>query len=126
MKKPVAISEQEPLFGRPPPRAPRLGEIAAIARDKAMAQVEAAADPEWSARALQALRVTAEAKPDFISDDVWEIGKLPETREGRALGAIFRVGVRNGWIRKTDRVRPSVRSHLSGKPVWKSLIWKGD
>jgi hypothetical protein len=26
---------------------------------------------------------------------------------------------------KTDRLKASVRSNLSGKPVWKSLIYKG-
>jgi hypothetical protein len=90
-----------------------------------MAAVEANAAPEWQVLALDALRRTAEARVDFISDDVWTVGALPKTRDDRALGPIFRDGIRKGWIRKTSLLRPSVRSHLSGKPVWQSLICKG-
>jgi hypothetical protein len=98
---------------------------AAKARDRAMAAVEANAEPGWQVLALNALRRTAEARAEFISDDVWTVGHLPKTRENRALGPIFRDGIRKGWIRKTHLLRPSVRSHLSGKPVWQSLIYKG-
>lgn len=53
---------------------------------------------------------------------MWTVGGLTGTREDRALGPVFQRAARKGWIVKTDRVRPSVRSHLSGKPVWRSLL----
>jgi hypothetical protein len=132
MKRRRAPVEQTTLsFARPPapppppiplhPEAFRAGK----ARDRAMAAVEANAEPGWQVVALNALRRTAEARAEFISDDVWTVGELPKTRENRALGPIFRDGIRKGWIRKTHLLRPSVRSHLSGKPVWQSLIYKG-
>jgi hypothetical protein len=127
-----ALPGQEDLFAparaaqTPPPiplhpAAFRAGK----ARDKAMAAVERAADPHWQVQALNALRVTAEAKAEFISDDVWTVSGLPKTRDDRALGPVFRDGIRKGWIEKTQLLRPSVRSHLSGKPVWRSLLYKG-
>ena len=96
---------------------------AIAARDEALERVEAGAEPDWQAAALAALEITARRLPDFISDDVWDSG-LPSTREDRALGPIFLAAARAGWIAKTDRVRPSRRSHASGKPVWRSLIYR--
>lgn len=101
---------------------PDLFSLAAAARDKALVQVEAYALPEWKERALEAVRLTAITRAEFISDDVWEVGNLDRAREDRALGPVFLQAARLGWIKKTDRVKPSVRSHLSGKPVWISLI----
>lgn len=97
---------------------------AAKARDMALARVESSADPEWADRALEAVRVTALAAPEFISDDVWATAGLEIPKNARALGPIFRKAALIGWIKKTDRMRPSVRSHLSGKPVWSSLIYR--
>jgi hypothetical protein len=93
-------------------------------RDDALDRVEAGSDPAWQAQAFAAVRKTAEVMQEFISDDVWQTG-LAAPREARALGPIFLHAVRSGWIVKTGRVRPSVRSHLSGKPVWRSLIYLG-
>lgn len=93
-------------------------------RDQALASV--AGDAVWQKQALDAIRKTCEARPDFISDDVWEVGDLDSTVEDRALGPVMRRAARNGWCERTDRTRPSVRSHLSGKPVWKSLIHVAD
>ena len=88
----------------------------------ALQLVDEHADPRWKEDALEAIRQTAETMPAFISDDVWERG-LRQTREDRALGPVFMRAKRLGWIEKTDYVRPSVRSHLSGKPVWRSLLY---
>jgi hypothetical protein len=96
---------------------------AASARDEALRQVDEHADARWKADALAAVEGLCRARKDWISDDVWETG-LESTREDRALGPILRTAARNGWCRKTDRVRPSKRSHLSGKPVWESLIYE--
>lgn len=88
----------------------------------ALCLVERHADPAWLDAAYEALLRCARARESFISDDVWEHG-LERTREDRALGAVFLRAKREGVIVKTDRVRPSVRSHLSGKPVWESRIY---
>jgi hypothetical protein len=97
--------------------------LAAAARDDAVQRVDDHADVDWKDQALDAVRRTCEQRAEFISDDIWEVGNLPSTREDRALGAVMRKAARNGWCIKTDRVRPSVRSHLSGKPVWSSLLY---
>jgi hypothetical protein len=93
-------------------------------RDKALERVDRAADADWKTWALSAVERTAVRLETFISDDVWESG-LEATREDRALGPVLLRAARFGWITKTDRVRPSRRSHGSGKPVWRSNIWKG-
>jgi hypothetical protein len=79
------------------------------------------ADRGWLRQAADALIRCALDRVEFISDDVWDYG-LERTREDRALGAVFLRAKRAGIITKTDRVRPSVRSHLAGKPVWVSNI----
>jgi hypothetical protein len=94
-------------------------------RDEALAQVDAHAAPEWKQLAYEAVRNVARRRASFISDDVWALTDLPPAREDRALGPVFRKAAHDGLIRKTDRTRPSVRSHLSGKPVWESLIYEG-
>ena len=90
---------------------------------RAIKQVEENADEAWKEEALAAVRATCEALPEFISDDVWERG-LDSTREDRALGPVLMKAKKEGWCVKTDRLRPSVRSHLSGKPVWRSLLYQ--
>lgn len=99
-----------------------LFDAAQLGREQGLQRVEQAAEPEWKDVAFEAVRTTAQRLPEFISDDVWEIGGLESTREDRALGPVFLRASRAGICVKTDRVRPSVRSHLSGKPVWRSLI----
>jgi hypothetical protein len=96
----------------------------AAARDDAMQRVDEHADPDWKTLALAAIRKTCEQRAEFHVDDVWTIGDLPRTREDRALGPQMLKAARLGWCVKTDRVRPSVRSHLSGKPVWRSRLYE--
>ena len=106
-----------------PERAMR--EAAALARDEGMTRAEVAADSNWKTEALAAINRVARSRPDFISDDVWMLSGLGQPKEARALGPLFREAARRGWIVKTARTRPSVRSNLSGKPVWKSLLFGG-
>lgn len=101
-----------------------LFDAAKTGRAEGLERVDRAADPDWKDVAYDAVVRTAEQLPEFISDDVWTVGGLESTREDRALGPVFLRASRNGIARKTDRVRPSVRSHLSGKPVWRSLIYR--
>jgi hypothetical protein len=91
---------------------------------KILDAVEDATDEQWRADALAAVRRVCLACPDFISDQIWEHG-LESTREDRALGPIMLTARKNGWCEKTNYVRPSKRRHGSGKPVWRSLIYRG-
>ncbi len=93
--------------------------------ERALRSVEANSDPTWADKALEAIRQTALRMPHFFVDDVWEMG-LPGTIEDRAIGPVMLRAARLGYCRKTDRVRPSVRSHGSGKPVWESRIYQGE
>jgi hypothetical protein len=90
----------------------------------ALRRLDTHVDRAWLEQAHAALERCAMARKDFISDDVWDFD-LPRTQEDRALGPVFLRAKRAGIITKTDRVRPSVRSHLSGKPVWISNIYGG-
>jgi hypothetical protein len=90
---------------------------------QAIADVDAGTDAEWRAAALAVVRTVCLEREEFISDDIWKTG-LDSTREDRALGPVMLKARRLGWCEKTGRVQPSVRSHLSGKPVWRSLLGK--
>jgi len=98
--------------------------LALRAGQDAIRAVSEAADPAWCIAALEAVRLTCVRHREFISDDVWDSG-LDSTREDRALGPIMLEAKRLGYCCKTDRTRPSRRSHGSGKPIWVSLIWEG-
>ena len=95
-------------------------------RDEAMQRVDQAADADWKALADEAIRLTCLTRPEFHIDDVWVVGNLPATREDRALGPRMRAAAKAGLCVRTDRVKPSVRSHGSPKPVWRSLIFFGE
>jgi hypothetical protein len=93
---------------------------------EAIERADRAATAAWKREAFNAVLRTALRLPDFISDDVWETEpRLDEPREARALGPVMLRVARAGYIRKTDRMRPSIHSHLSGKPVWESLVTDG-
>lgn len=90
---------------------------------RAITQVEENADDGWKDQALAAVEKVCRSRYDFISDDIWELGELDSTREDRALGPVLIKAKKLNLCVKTDRVRPSKRSHLSGKPVWRSLLY---
>ena len=115
---------QPTLFDVPadPERRRQEMDAARIATKEALRKVEEHADPTWKDDALEAVRTTCLSLSEFISDDVWSVGDLRRTREDRALGPVMMRAKKEGWCVKTDRFRPSVRSHLSGKPVWRSLL----
>lgn len=99
---------------------------ALAARAEALRLVDAHADRALKDLALDAVRQVCQARADFQARDIWTLTDLPSTREDRALGPVMLNAARNGWCRKTDRVRPSARSHGSGKPVWESLLYAGE
>lgn len=102
-----------------------LRQRARASRDAALEGVRRGADPSWLADFLKAIRKTAMLMREFISDDVWRVGGVFPTRENRAAGPVFQHAARLGWVTRTNKMRSSVRSNLSGKPVWRSHIFKG-
>lgn len=89
-------------------------------------RADSSASEAWKQEALAAIWTTCVNKQEFHVDSVWEVGNLSQPPESRALGQQMRLAARKGWCEKTDRMLPSIRSHGSGKPVWRSLVYKGD
>jgi hypothetical protein len=89
----------------------------------AIERVEQAADSDWLEAAYAAVELTCRRLPEFISDQIWSTAGLQEPREARALGPVLMKARRAGLCVRTSLQRPSIRSHGSGKPVWRSLIY---
>lgn len=114
--------EAEPEFkfqdvnGSKPPTGDEL-------RDKALAQVERAADDAWKEAAHEAGLRVAGRMYELTTDDVWEEmrGTEASTHENRAMGAVMQRLRREGVIAPTDRHRKSVRPecHSNPKRVWR-------
>lgn len=88
-------------------------------------RVAEAADDGWLDQARALLREYLRAHETCHVDDWWAFAQergLPEPREARALGAVFAAARRAGWMQKTGRSLPSVRSNGSEKPLWRSLL----
>lgn len=99
--------------------------LAAAARDRDMARVDRAVDPEWRDLAYEAVVETAAELPDgFIVDDVWQ--HLPagveDPREPRAMGPVMRRAQSAGIIVPTNEYRPSARvtAHRNPRRVWRA------
>jgi hypothetical protein len=96
------------------------------ARDRAIEQVEANAQPAWKLHCEAAIRWLAKTRPEFTTDDVWEMMHQrlnPMPREPRAIGAMMTNAAKAGVIAPTDRYTPSARPECHRRPVkiWKSL-----
>lgn len=91
---------------------------------RALELVDANTDDDWRADALVAIEQVCRQNREFICDDVWAVG-LRSTHNDKALGPVLMTAKRLGYCQKSDRVRPSLRSHLSGKPVWISMLFGG-
>lgn len=103
---------------------------ARASRDVGIARVAEAMPEDWSERAREALRLTAETRAAFIVDDVWEVGEtigLGSPPEARAMGAVMLWGQRSRLIEKTGRYQPSAQPQCNANPrqVWRSLIHEG-
>jgi uracil-DNA glycosylase family 4 len=98
---------------------------AILARDTALAAVEDAADPDWMDEAWDALVAWLRTHEEFFVDDWWAGTQLAVPRESRALGPIVMRAARQGLMEKTGEFRKSVRSNMTEKPVWRSLIYEG-
>jgi hypothetical protein len=99
---------------------------AAEARNEALARVEANANSAWKSHCEDAIRWLSETRPDFTTDDVWELMHQrlnPMPHEPRAIGAMMTNAAKRGLITPTDRYTPSARPECHRRPVkiWKSL-----
>lgn len=99
------------------------------ARDEAIAQVEANAEPAWKQACRDAIRELAICKAEITTDDVWEYLEAEQVElphEVRAMGALMLQAGRQGLIVATDRYRNSGRVACHARPirVWASLVFQ--
>ena len=96
---------------------------------KGMAQAAQSAGDEWKQYALLFLRDYLRQNETLFVDDLWDAG-LREPKSPRALGAVIQNAVRNEWIeeiwtRDGVAARPSKRSNMQLKRVWRSQLCRG-
>lgn len=101
-----------------------LFDAAREARDAALAAVDEHARPDWKDIAYRSLDIYLRTHETMFVDDFWTDANLPAPRESRALGPVFLRAVREGLMVKDGTFRPSVRSHLQAKPVWRSRVYE--
>ena len=96
------------------------------ARNEAIDLAEAGRTKLWREHALEAVRRCAQEHQFLTADDVWQ-HLAPRQRKGesRAMGAIMRHAVREGWIAGTNEFVHSARvtSHAARVMKWRSLIY---
>lgn len=93
--------------------------------EEAIARADRGMDPGWRERALQALYAVACTRPEFTSEDLWDV--LDRPREPSAMGPILRRGITSGWCMWTGSVRPSSRptQHRDVK-IYRSLLFNSN
>lgn len=95
-----------------------------------MEQAAEHAGEAWQREALALARRYCESHQYVFVDNLWNWG-LASSASDRALGAVIQYANKLGWIEKIPvpgilgafAALPSVRSNLSPKPLWRSLIW---
>jgi hypothetical protein len=94
--------------------------------EDALAEVEENADKKWKNAALAQIRYLCVSRDEFTADDVWDrLDMLPvATKEPRALGAIMRRAVKEGWMRSTEKFVKSRRVESHRRPIvtWQSRL----
>lgn len=109
---------------------PSLLDIADERRAIGMEQAAEHAGEAWQREALALARRYCESHQYVFADDLWSWG-LAKSASDRALGEVIKIAARLGWIEKIPypgipdafASKKSVRSNLSPKPLWRSLIW---
>lgn len=94
-------------------------------RDEGMARVEENAGAAWNRLADQQLERYLRTHGEYHVDawwDWWEQCGFPMPHDQRAIGPVILRASRKGWMVRTGRSRPSVRSHMSDKPIWRSTL----
>ena len=95
---------------------------AAAAKMAGIAQSEETSGADWAEYADSFIEDYLADHQYLFVDDLWEAG-LEAPKSPRALGARMQAAARRGSMVKTDQYRPSVRSNLSPKPIWRSLVY---
>ncbi len=80
----------------------------------------------WKNAAVEALMTLAKAKPEFTTDELWDLlaEKGVHTGEPRALGSIMQSAHLSGMIKSTGKYVPSYRRHKAPIILWQSNIYK--
>lgn len=111
------------------PPGPDLFDYASRGREQGVECSSRVAGPEWKDYAVEFVRGYLVAHRTLFVDDLWSTGlRVPESP--RALGAVIQEVVKAGWMeeRRHDGsilAKPSVRSNLQLKRVWKSRLYRG-
>jgi hypothetical protein len=101
-------------------------DAARAARDEAIERVDDHADPEWKDAALDAVHAAALQYALLTSEHVIPlIDPRFQTHDLRALGPVFRRGVKAGWIVNNETIAKSARRHMSPITVWRSRVYEG-
>jgi hypothetical protein len=82
-------------------------------------------DHLWIAYTLKKINDVAHHYPEFTTDMVWPLIRMP-TKEPRAMGAAIRKAQDLQLISRTPEFRPSVRASTHKRPlrVWQSLVYE--
>jgi len=110
--------------------AKRSTELAQARRDTGIAHASRGAGETWRAYAIAFLEDYLKTHTTLFVDDLWRAG-LNEPASPRALGAVVQHASRSGWCVQVKTpegfvaARPSVRSNMQLKPVWKSRLYVG-
>ena len=114
-------------------KAQPAAEARRAATEQAMTAATAAAPDLFKREFLKAVHYAAERNAYLTTDEVWarlsDLGVAIPT-ETRGVGTLMRTAAKYGWIRKTDRKRPSVRAttskggthHATDVNVWASNL----
>jgi hypothetical protein len=87
---------------------------------EALAAVSRGTDPAWRRRALLVIVGLARLQDELDAEDVWDLIEKP--REPRALGPIFLVLARRGFLRSLGPTPSASSSHCHPLTRWRSLI----
>ena len=92
-------------------------------KDQAIKEVESHADPQWIAKANEALGILIKNNQEFTSDQVWKLlddWQVPRPHAPSAMGSIMRRAALAKRIKKTGRFIPSTQgtNHQRDVAVW--------
>jgi len=111
-------------------QAKREKQVATAKRDAGVSRAAIAAGDNWRTYAIAFLKRYLQTHATMFVDDLWRAG-LAEPKSPRALGAVIQHASRFGWcvqVKTADgciAARPSVRSNMQLKPVWRSQLFSG-
>ena len=89
------------------------------AKEKALAQVASTTDTNWKQQIIDIVLGYA-TDTEFTTDQIWDYcyqHNIETPHEPRALGAILIGLARNGFVKATDRYRPSHRVACHARPI---------